>query len=33
MINLFENIIDEDAIASLSLEELKMLNAILDKVK
>lgn len=31
--NLFENVIDEDVIASLSLDELKTLKAILDKVK
>jgi hypothetical protein len=31
--NLFENVIDEDVIASLSITELKLLSELLEKVK
>jgi hypothetical protein len=32
MINLFDNVIDEDVLATLSIAELTLLNSILDKV-
>lgn len=31
MENLFENVIDEDVLNSLSIEQLKMINAMFDK--